>query len=119
MYERRQNVRLRTFLGGVMSYNKRRSTMDCLVRNFSQDGAKIVFSNPTPIPDEFDLDIRHKERTFRARAIWRSENEAGVRFVAPESQPRVIPLDWVRRLKDSEAERARLRQRVSDLSTAE
>jgi hypothetical protein len=117
MHERRQTIRLKSFLGGVMSYNKRRSTMDCLVRNFSQDGAKIVFSSPTPIPDEFDLEIRQKERTFRARAVWRSEAEAGVRFVSPESQPRVIPLDYVRRLKDSEADRARLRRRVEQLTT--
>jgi hypothetical protein len=119
MYERRQSIRLRSILGGVMSYNERRSTMDCVVRNFSPDGAKIVFSNPTPIPNDFDLEIRQKERTFRARAVWRSETEAGVRFVAPESQPRVIPLDYARRLKECEADKARLRQRVADLSTAD
>lgn len=119
MSERRQNTRLRTFLGGVMNYNRNRSTMDCLVRNFSQDGAKIAFTNPTPIPDEFDLEIKHKARTFRARAVWRSNTEAGVRFASPESQPRVIPLDLARRLKDSDGACARLRQRFADLGTAE
>jgi hypothetical protein len=119
MHERRQTVRPRTHLGGVMSYNKRRSTMDCVVRNLTQDGAKLVFGGPLPIPDEFDLEVRQRERTFRARAVWRSATEAGVRFVAPEAEPRVIPLDWARRLKDCEADKARLRQRVADLSTAD
>lgn len=119
MYERRQTIRLRTFLGGVVNFNKRRCTMDCLVRNLSEDGAKVVLHQPFTIPDEFDLEIGQRERTFRARTIWRTHSEAGVRFVSPEAEPRVIPLDYARRLKDCEADRMRLRQRVTDLSSAD
>ena len=83
MTERRRTVRNRTFLGGVVAFNKGRSAIDCLVRNFSTDGAKVVFADTVLVPDAFDLAVARKERTFRARMVWRLENEVGVAFADP------------------------------------
>ena len=80
MTERRKTIRNRTFLGGVVAFNKGRSAIDCLVRNFSADGAKVVFADAALLPDAFDLEVPRKERTFRARMVWRRENEIGVAF---------------------------------------
>ena len=60
MGERRKSLRSRTFLGGVIAFNKRASTMDCYVRNLSPAGAKVVFTNAGVIPDQFDLTIARK-----------------------------------------------------------
>ncbi len=92
--ERRKKPRLRSFFGGVIAFNKRSSTMDCLVRNFSADGAKVTFTNTVTVPDEFDLTIRRKETSYRARMVWRDRDEAGVIFVNPPSAQAPIPLDW-------------------------
>lgn len=116
--ERRKNLRTRSFLGAAIAFNKRSSTMDCLVRNLSNDGAKVTFASPSTLPDEFDLTIQRKEKCFRARMIWRRGDEAGVAFVDPAASS-VIPLDWARRLRDCEEQNAALKRRVADLSTGD
>jgi hypothetical protein len=115
MIERRNGVRSRTYLGGVIAYNKRKSSMDCHVRNFSPAGAKITFTNFAAIPDQFDLAITRKERSFRARMVWRGVNEAGVVFLDEYDQATPIPLELAKRLRDCEAEKAALRERIAQL----
>ncbi|MGC2749064.1 MAG: hypothetical protein WA309_16620, partial [Pseudolabrys sp.] len=60
-------------LGGMIAFNKRNSTVDCRVRDFSATGARVQLTN--------DLTIARKERSFRASMVWRSVNEAGVAFL--------------------------------------
>jgi hypothetical protein len=43
MIERRQSARARVMYGGVIAYDKRQSTTNCVIRNFSEDGAKVEF----------------------------------------------------------------------------
>jgi hypothetical protein len=125
MQERRKTIRNRTYFGGVLAFNKRSSTMDCIVRNFSPEGARIAFNTAVTIPDEFDLEIRQKERAFRARLIWRRAEEAGVAFLDGGAQPlesakaAPIPLDWARKLRNCESEKAELQRCVAQLSTAD
>jgi hypothetical protein len=116
MIERRKSLRSRTYLGGTIAFNRRKSTMDCRVRNFSPDGAKVAFSNAASMPDQFDLSIGHTERSFRARMVWRGANEAGVAFVSEYEQAVPVPPEWAKRLRESEAEKAALRRRVSQLT---
>jgi len=116
MVERRKVVRSRTFLGGVIAFNRRQSSMDCCVRNMSAAGAKVTFTNTSVVPDQFDLKIAHKERSFRARMAWRGVNEAGVTFLAEYEQDVPVPLEWVQRLRDSEDKNAALRKRIAQLT---
>jgi hypothetical protein len=116
MSERRKSVRSRTYLGGVIAFNKRSSTMNCYVRNISPAGAKVALTNAAVIPDQFDLSIAQKERSYRARMVWRGANEAGVAFLSEYTQDMPVPLEWVKRLRDSETEKAVLRQRIAQLT---
>jgi hypothetical protein len=116
MLERRKDVRSRTFLGGTVAFNRRASAMDCQVRNFSAAGAKITFANPAVVPDQFDLTITRKARSFRARMVWRAANDAGVAFVNEYEDAVPIPLEWAKRLRDSESENAALRQHIAQLT---
>ncbi|HMF26772.1 MAG TPA: PilZ domain-containing protein [Pseudolabrys sp.] len=115
MPERRKVVRSRTFLGGVIAFNRRMSIMDCSVRNFSPVGAKVTFTNTAVVPDHFDLRIAHKERSFRARMAWRGIDEAGVEFLGEYDNDVPVPLELMQRLKDGEAENAALRRRIKQL----
>jgi hypothetical protein len=81
MTERRRMPRGRTYLGTQIAFNRRSSTLDCLMRDRSEDGGRIVFSGPTPIPHEFDLTIQRDGLSRRARVVWRLEREAGVAFI--------------------------------------
>jgi hypothetical protein len=116
MVEKRKAVRARTLLGGVIAFNNRASTMDCQVRNLSSAGAKLTFTNTAVVPDQFDLKIACKEQSFRARMVWRAPNAAGIAFLREYDQQMPVPLEWAKRLRDCEAEKAVLRRRIAELT---
>ena len=119
MDERRKAHRQRSYLGGLIAFNRERSTMNCLIRNVTDEGAKIAFSAAVTLPYEFDLSIERKGIQVRARTIWRKADEIGVLFLDERSQSRVVPLDLMRRLRACEADNAVLKIRVAQLSSAE
>ena len=86
MQERRKTARPRTCYGGQIIFNQRSSLMDCMVRNFTGTGAKLVFTNTAAVPREFELLIARDDRRLRARMVWCRANEAGVAFV-PTRRP--------------------------------
>jgi c-di-GMP-binding flagellar brake protein YcgR len=78
----RRAPRVKSLLRGVVYYNNRRSSFDCLVRDISASGARLAFADPVTLPDVFELHIPNKDQTFRARIVWRQSQEAGVTFDA-------------------------------------
>ena len=69
--ENRNEVRQRVFLKGRILFNNGSSSMDCLVRDFSSTGARLVLSETATLPEMFDLFIPQKERTYRSAMRWR------------------------------------------------
>ena len=116
MQERRTAVRERTLYGASIAFNHRASTMGCMVRNFSGQGALLIFDNIGTIPDKFDLMIERKQRSFRARMVWQRADAAGIAFVNEHPGAEPVPLEWVKRLHASKVETAALRKRVEQLS---
>ena len=47
MSERRISTRQKSFLRGCIQFNHRRTTIDCLVRDISDTGARLIFSART------------------------------------------------------------------------
>src|SRR3954447_10484428 len=84
--EQRQAPRLRSLLGARIEINNGQATVDCLIRDVSETGAKLIISAPVPLPDRFDLIIPQKGVTRRVRVAWRRATEIGVRF-ADEQAP--------------------------------
>jgi hypothetical protein len=82
MEERRTGRRDRTFLKGSIAFNNRNSTADCLIRNCSDQGAKIAFAEPFSLPAEIELSIPIKGQERRSRIVWRHGSEMGVRFAS-------------------------------------
>ena len=80
MAERRQAQRQKSFLRGCVYFNKRRGALDCLIRDLSEHGARIIFSDTVSVPDVVDLYIPQKEQTVRARVQWRHGDEIGLAF---------------------------------------
>lgn len=116
MQERRKSLRRRSYLGGQVGFYQRTSVMDCLVRNYSVGGAKLVFQTPVLIPEEFDLTLPHKQRCFRARTAWRRSHEMGVFFVEEQRSQAALPLDASRRIRELQDQCASLKRRVAELS---
>lgn len=115
MQDRRKEQRGRTFLGSAVAFNNRCSTVDCSVRNLSENGARLEFAHAVLIPNEFDVMIRQKGSIRRARLVWRRELAAGVAFMASETGAGVS-IETARQIRKLETEREALARRVAALS---
>ncbi len=113
MQDRRASVRDRVFLGGVVEINERGSTMDCVVRNLSEDGACVEFDASARIPDQMNLTIARKGRSVLARMIWRQANRVGLAFRAMITDNAESDLDA--RLRRSEKKKRQLQRRINEL----
>ncbi|MCC0005199.1 MAG: PilZ domain-containing protein [Methylobacteriaceae bacterium] len=113
--ERRAEKRLRTYLGGQVVFNRRQSIYDCLIRNLSEGGARLVFAQPAMIPGAFELVINRGGESRWAEIRWRTRLAAGVSFASGAS-PAFVSLQATRRIRQLEGERAALKARVAELS---
>ena len=64
----------------MIYFNNRRNVVDCLIRDISPYGARLIFSDAVTTPDVLDLYIPQKEQTLRIHVIWRHGQEVGVAF---------------------------------------
>ena len=64
----------------MIQFNNRRNVVDCLIRDISPYGARLIFSDAVTTPDVLDLYIPQKEQTLRIHVIWRHGQEVGVAF---------------------------------------
>ena len=68
MLDRRQSTRDRVIFGGVAEIDEHGEKRDCVVRNISETGAHIEFSNVVRLPKEkLSLTIARKGRSFLAQ----------------------------------------------------
>ncbi|MGH6926352.1 MAG: PilZ domain-containing protein [Propylenella sp.] len=110
MVERRREPRLRSLLGGRISFRRLQSTMDCIVRNIAPGGAMVVFPHTAVTPAEFRLEIPHRGETHSAKVIWRKHDRAGVEL--SEFEKYEVPIDTARRIRRLEAENRRLKRQL-------
>ena len=115
MLDRRQHPRNRVYYGGLVAFNARNSTLACVVRNFSQRGAKIEFENSTMLPDEVEFEVTRRGLSCLARLVWRDQNAAGLMFSEAREMGDVVSLDWARKLRASERTNRRLKSRLDQL----
>src|SRR5271163_4610505 len=91
MGERRNSRRSKSFLRGFVYVSKRRGALACLVRDLSEKGARIIFSDQVTLPDVVDLYIPQREQTLRARVQWRKNDEIGLGFTEIERAVEASP----------------------------
>lgn len=113
MRDRRQSVRDKVFYGAVAEINERGSTMDCVVRNISEGGACVEFGDAVHLPEELNLSVARKGRSFLARLIWRQANKVGLAFRIMTSDTPVSDLD--ERVRRSEIKKRQLQRRINEL----
>ncbi len=73
-------VRHRTFFKGTVYYDNRRASIECVIRDMSDSGARLTFDHPVNVPDYIELFIPHKQEVLRARVRRRALNEIGIAF---------------------------------------
>ncbi|MCJ2017641.1 MULTISPECIES: PilZ domain-containing protein [unclassified Methylobacterium] len=126
MSEHRRETRQRVFLKGRIVFNNGSSSFDCLVRDMSSSGARLVMSETTTLPEVFDLYIPQKDRTYRATLRWRREDGIGVTFedaarAAAAAVPDPVATDasvtlLLRRVSELETENAALRRLLASMA---
>ena len=114
MQDRRESVRDKVMYGGVVEIGERGATRECIVRNISEHGATIEFSNGIQLPKEqLSLRIARKGRSFLAKVIWWRDNFVGVAF---RGQSPAEPVsDLGERLRRSEIKKQQLQRRIDEL----
>jgi hypothetical protein len=113
MSEHRIAERIRTFLRGRIEYNGGQSSLDCLVRDLSDTGAKLVVSESVTLPETFRLYIPKNDRWARVRTRWRRGDSIGVNF---EAESATAPAaEDAPRMRELEAEVVKLRRVLEEL----
>jgi hypothetical protein len=80
MTEKRNAPRQRLLKGGRIAFNNGRSTFDCIVRNLSEQGARLQVASVVGIPDNFDLLMPDAPKRA-CQVVWRKTKEMGVAFL--------------------------------------
>ena len=119
MLDRRRGARDKVIYGGVAEIDGRGTTRDCVVRNISDKGASLEFSNVVQLPKErmserMSLRIARKGRSFLAKVVWWRDNFVGVAF-SPETPSELPVSDIEERLRKSEIKKRQLQRRINEL----
>ncbi len=81
--ERRTSIRHRTLKEAkVVLHNS--STIDCIIRNISEGGAHLDFTDPVALPDQFEVLIVATSALVPAERIWERGKAVGIKFAGPE-----------------------------------
>ena len=112
MSERRQAGRRKSFLRGLVYFDNKHGALSCLVRDLSDEGARIVLSENVTVPETFDLHILQRNQTLRARVTWRRGDEIGLGFpgAAAATEAKLDAAALARRVAELEGEIAALRK---------
>ena len=78
--DQRSTSRRRVFLPGLMGYGNGAYTCDCIIRNLSDTGTRIVMTQHLEIPERFYLINIRDGVAYDAQLVWRNGADVGIRF---------------------------------------
>lgn len=78
--ERRKSLRQKALLRGKLYFNNRLNVIDCTIRDISDSGARLIFSEAVSIPEQLELYIPQREQTLFVTVVRRQGPEVGVSF---------------------------------------
>jgi CheY-like chemotaxis protein len=79
--------RVRSFIGARLVFDRQFAPMDCVVRDISATGARLILAGDDPIPEVFELQIPQRGQRMRARLVWRRGTICGVQFLNDRDEP--------------------------------
>jgi PilZ domain-containing protein len=78
--ERRKVTRSRVLKGAKIIIGSA-STINCVVRNVTNSGARIQIANTVDLPETLDLTLDAGFTIRPCRVAWRSVTESGLQFI--------------------------------------
>ena len=114
MQDRRESARDKVIYGGVADIGENGASRECIVRNISDKGASVEFSDIVDLPrEQMSLRIARKGRSFLAKVVWWRDNFVGLAFSGEAPAPPVSDLE--ERLRKSEIKKRQLQRRIKEL----
>lgn len=80
--DKRRATRRRVLFSGKLVNDDASMTIDCVIRDLSQTGAKVRLAGTAPVPNEVWLIEVREGLAFRCRVAWRASPELGLEFSA-------------------------------------
>jgi hypothetical protein len=84
-YERRSGQRHRALKGGTLYFNKGYSSLECVIRDISESGARIQMGETFGVPSRFTMSISGEDMRVEASLRWRTSRNIGLSFL-PQSE---------------------------------
>ena len=112
--DHRSATRARAFLKAQIRFNNGMSTMDCVIRDLSDGGARLQISDSVAIPNSFELHIPKRDETRRAVLHWRTAEEMGIGF-QDSAVSRPEDSELAQRVAQLESETAALRRLIEEM----
>jgi len=109
----RQLASISHAFGGVAETGTHGTTLDCVVRNFTDQGACIEVDRGGRLPEQVNLSVARKGRSSLAEVIWRQANMVGLAFRTMFTETPESDLDA--RLRRSEKKKRELQRRIKQL----
>ena len=80
MKDLREEKRIRSIKGARAIVADSGTGFDCVIRDISGSGARIVFDGMVTLGSRFQLHIKTENKTMRVSTSWQRGHQAGVRF---------------------------------------
>lgn len=79
----RGTQRKRTLLKGIVSYGQNCAfTVDCVIADISEAGARVQIQQGPPVPSDVYLVHLRERAAYEAKVAWRRNDNVGLKFVA-------------------------------------
>ena len=78
--EQRVSKRQRVLKKGLIVLANNSSTVDCTIRNMSDEGAQILCGDQFAVPNEFRFVTLSDNLVREAKVIWRRGDQIGISF---------------------------------------
>ena len=79
--DRRQDRRARVLHGATIDFNDQPVTIDCVVSDLSQTGARLETEHAEYVPQSFDVIVNGSNEVYPAKRVWHGDGQVGVTFV--------------------------------------
>jgi hypothetical protein len=79
--ERRAAQRHKVLKGATLHFNRGYGALECVVRNLSDNGARLAFGDIAAVPSRFDFRLSGAAAARPAVVRWRGVEDVGIEFV--------------------------------------
>jgi hypothetical protein len=80
MWDDRKYPRRPTFILGKIVLDQPPSTVECVIRDLTPDGACLELAPQMQLPDRFALVVEPSSARRPCRIVWQDKNRVGVEF---------------------------------------